>query len=313
MRLVFFGTPAFAVPSLKALLAAGHEIRAVVTQPDRPVGRSRALTPPPVKAAALEAGLPVLQPEKPAGPEFEAALRACDADVGIVVAYGHLIRPSVLGIPVHGMINVHGSLLPRWRGAAPIEWAILEGDAETGVGIMRMEAGLDTGPVYAEARTPIGDEETAGELRERLAELGAHALVEALPGIADGSLPPRAQADDGVTYAKKLDRALARLDLTESAARVSARMRAFDPAPGAWAMLHDQPIKLFRPQVVTAEIPATLGAEPGSMLAQPDAMLLRTGHGTALRVRRVQPAGKSALPAGDWLRGQRGLDGVVLT
>jgi methionyl-tRNA formyltransferase len=312
MRLVFFGTPAFAVPSLKALLAAGHEIRAVVTQPDRPVGRSRALTPPPVKVAALEAGLPVLQPEKPAGPEFEAALRACEAEFGIVVAYGHLIRPAVLAIPAHGMLNVHGSLLPRWRGAAPIEWAILAGDAETGVGIMQMEAGLDTGPVYAEARTPIGDEETAGELRERLSKLGARTLAEALPGIADGSRTPRAQAADGVTYAKKLDRALARLDLTESAVRVSARMRAFDPAPGAWALLHDQPIKLFRPQVVSEAIPAALGREPGSMLAQPDAMLLRTGHGTALRVRRVQPAGKPALPAGDWLRGLRGLEGVVL-
>lgn len=321
MRVVFFGTPDFAVPTLRALRAAGHELVGVVTQPDRARGRSRStLQPPPVKVAALEAGLPVLQPERPVGDVFERTLRDLAPDIGIVVAYGHILRPHVLAIPRLGMLNVHASLLPRWRGAAPIQWAILEDDAETGVAVMRMEAGLDTGPVYAEARTPIGPEETAGELLPRLAELGAATLAAVLPAIADGVRRAVPQATEGVTYAHKVDRALARLDLRAPARRVAARIRAFDPAPGAWATLDDEELKLFGAAVIPRP-PGALGTTPGACLLLQDPtrdaaeprLLIRAGDGAAVAVRTVQPAGRARMPAGDFVRGRAAqLDGAVL-
>ena len=245
MRVVFFGTPEFAVPSLEALRRAGIEVIAVVTQPDRPRGRSHStLLPCPVKAAALEAFLPVFTPDNPRDPAFMAALTDLAPDLGVVVAYGPLLRPALLAIPRLGLVNVHASILPRWRGAAPIHWAIKAGDAETGVSIMRVEQGLDSGGVWHIRRTPIEPTDTTGMLFDRLAHLGAEALIEALPRIAAGE-EPVAQDPTGVTHAPKVSRDDARVDWHQPAAVVDAQIRAMDPAPGAWTTLGGQAIKLF--------------------------------------------------------------------
>ena len=237
MRVVFFGTPAFAVPTLEALLDAGHDVAAVVTQPDRPQGRSRSqLVPPPVKTAACAAGLAVLQPEKPIGDLFVATLRGLEAKFGVVVAYGHILKPHVLEIPTLGMLNVHASLLPALRGAAPIQWAIRNGDTETGVSIMQMEAGLDSGPMFLQRRAPIRPDDTAATLAERLSRLGAEALVDTLALLEKGRIEPTSQDHARATYAPKIGRETARIAWDEPATAVDCHVRAFDPAPGAWAV-----------------------------------------------------------------------------
>jgi methionyl-tRNA formyltransferase len=244
MRIVFFGTPEFAVPSLAALQRAGHDVALVVTQPDRPRGRHHsALEPCPVKAAALAAGLPVLSPERSRGEEFLAAVRDAQPDLGVVVAYGHLLRPESLAIPRLGMVNVHASLLPRWRGAAPIHWAIASGDADTGVAIMRVEEGLDSGGTWLVQRVPIRDTDTTGSLFHDLAQLGAEALVAALPRIAAGEAPVP-QPSEGVTLAPKVSREDARLDWTKPVREVSCRLRAMTPFPGAWTTLDGRDVKI---------------------------------------------------------------------
>jgi len=312
MRIVFFGTPQFAVPALQVLLAGGFEISAVVTQPDRPRGRSRSnLVPPPVKSIALDLDIPVLQPEKPAGDVFSERLRRLEPDLGVVVAYGHLLRPDILAIPRLGMINVHASLLPRLRGAAPIQWAILNGESETGVSIMQMESGLDSGPVYHRARVPIGEEETAGELAHRLAQLGATTLLETVNGLQEGTVRATAQDAANVTYAPKVDRSLCRVRWTETALQCSRRIRAFDPEPGAWTHLEGTEIKLFGaagPPKIEAE--AASGA-PGSVLRAGTRLSIMAGDGP-LTVREVQPAGKKRMPVSDWLRGRELTPGVAL-
>jgi methionyl-tRNA formyltransferase len=298
MRVVFFGTPEFAVPSLRALLRHGVEVAAVVTQPDKPAGRSRSiLRPPPVKAAALEAGLPVLQPERPVGDVFATSLRHLRPDLGVVVGYGHILRPEVLSVPRRGMINVHASLLPRHRGAAPVQWAILEGDAETGVSIMRMEAGLDTGPVLLRLATPIRPNETGGSLAARLAELGASALTEVIGRLERGPVPEEPQDEASATYAPKIDRQTTHLRFAESAERAARRVRAFDPAPGAWAVLRGQPVKLFGGRAVAG------AGEPGRVLATGPSLIIACGEG-ALAVSEAQPAGKTRLPVEAWARGR---------
>ncbi len=266
MRIVFFGTPEFAVPSLRALLEEGFDVAAVVTQPDRPQGRSRSqLVPPPVKVVALEEGLPVLQPERPVG-AFAESLRAFDADLGVVVAYGHILRPEILAIPRLGMLNVHASLLPKLRGAAPIQWAILNGEETTGVSIMQMEAGLDTGPVFHRIETEVAPDETAGELTERLAELGAGALVEALTLLQAGAASAEPQDHGQATLAPKIDRALARLDWSRDAASLARAIRAFDPEPGAWALL------AIRRSSSSAAASVNAGGEPGTVLHAGDTL-----------------------------------------
>ena len=308
MKVVFFGTPHFAVPSLRALLAAGHEVRAVVTQPDRAKGRSRSVTqPPPVKVAALETGLTVHQPERPRGDDFEAVLRSTDAEIGIVVAYGHILAPHVLAIPPRGMLNVHASLLPRWRGAAPIQWAVLSNDPHTGVALMQMEAGLDTGPVFAEARTPIHADETSGQLLGRLAELGAQLLGEALPQIAAGALHAVPQAEAGATYAAKIDRALARLDFGAPAPLVAARIRAFDPAPGAWAQLGAHEVKLFGGATAPAEDLADNESPAGTARLVGQRLLIRTGDGGGVFAATVQSAGRPRVGAAEFAHGHAAL------
>jgi methionyl-tRNA formyltransferase len=298
MRIVFFGTPEFAVASLRALLRERFTVAGVVTQPDQPHGRSRStLVPPPVKTAALEAGLPVLQPARPVGDLFLAGLKRLEPDLGVVVAYGHILRPEVLDVPPRGMINVHASLLPRFRGAAPIHHAILGGDRETGISIMRMEEGLDSGPVLHRTPTPIEDGETAGTLTARLADLGAAALVEALSLLSAGSVKPQPQDDSRATYAPKISREAARLDWSRDPVTLERRIRAFDPVPGAWTTLDGAPVKLF------GALPAVGSGEPGTVLAASDRLVV-AGGGGAIAVREVQPAGRTRLTVEDWVRGR---------
>jgi methionyl-tRNA formyltransferase len=298
MRIVFFGTPEFAVASLRALLRERFTVAGVVTRPDKPQGRSRStLVPPPVKAAALEAGLPVLQPARPVGDLFLAGLKRLEADLGVVVAYGHILRREVLDAPGRGMINVHASLLPRFRGAAPIQHALLAGDRETGISIMRMEEGLDSGPVLHRLAIPIADGETAGTLTSKLAELGAAALVEALSLLSAGPVKPQPQDESRVSYAPKISRETARVEWSRDALSVERQIRAFDPVPGAWTTLGGAPVKLF------GAMPAVGGGEPGTVLAASDRLVVAAGGG-AIAVGEVQPAGRNRLAVEDWVRGR---------
>ena len=298
MRIVFFGTPAFAVPSLRALVDNRHDVAAVVTRPDRPQGRSRStLVPPPAKELALELGLPVLQPDRPVGDVFTASLRHLRAELGVVVAYGHILRPEVLAIPARGMINVHASLLPRYRGAAPIPWAIMNGDGETGVSIMRMEAGLDSGPVLQRVATPIGPNETGGSLADRLADLGAAALVDVLQRLAKGDLPGEAQDQSAVTFAPKVDRDTTRLSFEGPALAAARKVRAFDPTPGAWTMLEGAQVKLFGGRPVTGT------GCPGEVIAAGRSLVIACGEG-AVEVLEAQPAGRTRITVDAWVRGR---------
>jgi methionyl-tRNA formyltransferase len=298
MRVVFFGTPGFAVPSLRALLHARYTIAAVVTQPDKPQGRSRSeLVAPPVKLFAQAQALPILQPDRPVGDVFAASLKRLEADLGIVVAYGHILRPEILGIPQHGMINVHASLLPRYRGAAPIQHAILKGESETGVTIMQMEAGLDSGPMIHSVATQIDPEETAGELTDRLADLGSAALIQALSLLSGGLARPQPQDHTRATYAPKIDREIARLVWERDAATLVRQIRAFDPSPGAWTLLNGGVLKVFSAR----EVPGT--GVPGSVLAAGERLVVAAARG-AVAINEVQPAGKSRLRVDAWVRGR---------
>lgn len=301
MKIVFAGTPEFAVPALRA--AAGKaEIVAVYTQPDRPSGRGRVLTPSPVKRAAQDMGFPVLQPDTLRAAEVQEALRALKPDLMVVVAYGLLLPQAVLDIPVDGCWNVHASLLPRWRGAAPIQRAIEAGDTETGVCLMRMEKGLDTGPVLLEQRTPIGDQETGGELHDRLAALGAQVLADGLGLLRVGIQPvARAQPAEGVTYARKLDKAEARLDWREPAQVLANRVRAFNPWPMAEADVAGERLRLH----AAVALPLAHDAAPGTLLAAGrQGIDIACGDG-ALRIRTLQRAGGKAITAADWLNARR--------
>jgi methionyl-tRNA formyltransferase len=298
MRIVFFGTPEFAVPSFQALVQGRFTVAGVVSQPDQPQGRSRSeLVPSPIKVAALSAGVPVLQPVRPVGDVFTASLRRLEPDLGVVVAYGHILRPEVLSIPPRGMINVHASLLPRYRGAAPIQHAILRGETETGVSIMQMEAGLDSGPVLHRVATPIEPDETAGALLARLAGLGATGLIEALSLISGGLARAQPQDHSRATYAPKIDREMAKLVWERDATTLARQIRAFDPAPGAWATLNGGILKVFGAR----EVPGT--GEPGSVLAAGDRMVIAAGRG-AVAIQEVQPAGKNRLSVAAWVRGR---------
>lgn len=250
-RAVFFGSPEFAVPFLE-VVAALTELRAVVSQPDRPAGRGKRLAPPAVKTAAARLGLPALQPERIRTPEFEATLRALDPEIFVVVAYGRILPAALLQIPRLGPWNVHGSLLPKLRGAAPIQWSIINGETRTGVAVMQMEAGLDTGPVAALAETPIADDDTAGTLAARLARLGADLLADVLPRIIARAVNLQPQDDRQATLAPPLNKEDGRLDFTRPAREVSARARGVDPWPGATAILDGEVVKLFRPSLLDA-------------------------------------------------------------
>jgi len=303
-RVVFFGSPAFAVPSLRAV-AAEATLVAVVSQPDRPAGRGQEPAPPAVKVAAAALDVPVIQPEKIRTPETLAALAAFGADLFVVVAYGRILPQALLDVPRLGAWNVHASLLPRLRGAAPIQWSIIRGDAETGVSIMRMEAGLDTGPVAAMAETAITDEDTTGSLSERLARLGADLLGETLPRIAAGQVTLAAQDDAGATLAPPLEKDDGRLDFAQPARAVSARARGVDPWPGATALLDGEVVKLFRPRVVPAGdlLPVRAAAQPGTVLrADGDGLVIACGDGAAA-FGELQLPGRKRLPIGVVLNG----------
>ncbi|GMU69012.1 MAG: methionyl-tRNA formyltransferase [Steroidobacteraceae bacterium] len=312
MRVAFAGTPGFALPSLRAL-AGRHTLVGVLTRPDRPAGRGRALTASPVKLEAQALGVPVAQPASLKGEADRAALLAWQPEVLVVVAYGLLLPPAVLELPRHGCVNVHASLLPRWRGAAPIQRAILAGDAESGVAIMRMEAGLDTGPVYAVRRVPIGPRMTAGELHDRLAGEGAAALLEVLDSIAKGEAQAVPQAAQGVTHAPKIDKSEARIDWHRSAAELDRQVRAFHPWPIAETRHGGEQLRVLRARVGAAgdEAGAASGAAPGTVLGL-DATGLRVACGSGvLTLESVQRPGRKPVPALDFARAVA-LEGAVL-
>jgi len=298
LRIVFAGTPEFSVPCLEACRASGAEVVAVYTQPDRPAGRGRKLTPSPVKQAALLAGIPVEQPETLKTVDARATLEAYRPDLMVVVAYGLILSRKVLAIPRLGCWNVHASLLPRWRGAAPIQRAIVAGDAETGVDLMQMEAGLDTGPVLLERRTPITREDTGGTLHDRLSELGADVLAEGLRRtLAGETLPATPQSGEGVMYAHKLEKAEARLDFSRPAITLERQVRAFDPWPVAEAEIAGEPVRIWAARAIEQ----THDAAPGSVLcAQRDGIEVACGEG-ALRVTALQRAGGKRITAADYL------------
>jgi len=299
MRLAFMGTPAFAVPSLAELVAAGHEIVAVYSQPPKPRGRGQKLTPSPVHAFAETLGLRVLTPPSMKAPEAMAEFAALDLDVACVVAYGQILRPGVLDAPRLGCLNLHGSLLPRWRGAAPIQRAIMAGDRQTGVQIMQMSAGLDEGPILLSEVVPIGPEDTAGTLGERMAAVGAGLWPRALAALDRGGLEPQPQVGE-VTYAAKITPAEARLDWTRPAAEVDARIRGLSPAPGAWfeAPGPDGPVRI-KALASRLEVPA--GGAPGEV--RDEALTIACGDGAAVRLLRVQREGRGAQLAEELLRG----------
>lgn len=301
MRLVFFGTPDFAVPSLRALGEEGFDVAAVVTQPDRPKGRHRSeLIPSPVKVQALEDKLPIFQPTRPNSQEFLDQLVQLQPDLGVVVGYGHILKPNLLELPSQGMINVHASLLPQFRGAAPIEHAILNGLSETGISIMQLDAGMDTGPVYLRVPTPIAPDENAGELTTRLAELGALALIEALSLIASGAAVSEPQEESLATYAPKLTPEMARIDWTDSAEVISRQVRALDPRVGARTTYRERMVKLFGPRPADEWV---TDDSPGEIIETDPAFVVATGSG-ALQFLDVQPEGRPRMAAAAWIRGR---------
>lgn len=297
LRVAFAGTPEFAAVALRALLTAACNVPLVLTQPDRPAGRGMKLTPSPVKRVALEAGIAVDQPEKLRTAEQRAALAACAPDVLVVAAYGILLPPEALGIPRLGCINIHASLLPRWRGAAPIHRAIEAGDAETGITIMQMDEGLDTGPMLLRRSLPISSDDTTGSLHDRLAVLGGELLVEALERLQAGDLPATPQPAVGVTYAAKIAKRESSIDWREPSEVLARCMRAFDPFPGAVSDLRDTPIKFWR------ATPAEGAGAPGEVLAADrDGVVVACGAG-AIRALELQRPGNRRMAVEEFLRG----------
>ncbi len=301
MRIVFAGTPGFAVPSLHAAMTKG-DVVAVYTQPDRPAGRGRGLQPSMVKQAALDAGIEVRQPESLRTVEARKALRDLQPDLMIVVAYGLILPQSILDIPVHGCWNVHASLLPRWRGAAPVQRAIEAGDTDTGVCLMKMEKGLDTGPVLLRSPLAIGPNETGGELTERLSGLGAQVLGDGLGLLRIGLLPSaHAQAEAGVTYAHKLEKHEAKLDWSETAVQLANKVRAFNPWPIAEALLDGERVRIHG----AIAVPGGEGMEPGAIVgASREGLDVATGQGL-LRIRVLQREGGKAITAADYINARR--------
>ncbi len=292
MRIIFMGTPDFSVPVLDALVEAGHQIAAVYCQPPRPAGRGKKDRPTPVHARAAALGLDVRHPVSLKDAEEQAAFAALNADIAVVVAYGLILPQAILDAPQHGCLNIHASLLPRWRGAAPIHRAIMAGDAETGICIMQMEAGLDTGPVLLREATAIGAEETTAQLHDRLSGIGAGLIVEALRRLPE--LAPEVQPAEGVTYAEKIDKAEAQVDWSRPAAEVDRKIRGLSPFPGAWCEIEGQRVKLLASRLAEGQ------GTPGEVLD--DALTIACGNG-AVQLLRLQRAGKSAQDPDVFLRG----------
>ena len=312
MRIAFAGTPEFAVPALAALHASSHTLVGVLTQPDRPAGRGRRLGVSPVKQFALAAGLPLDQPATLRTEAGRAALHGWAPELLVVVAYGLILPPEALAIPVRGCLNIHGSLLPRWRGAAPIQRALLAGDATTGVTIMQMDAGLDTGPMLLERTRPIGPTDTSETLHEALAKLGAEALLEAIAGLESGAIVPRPQPAAGATYAPKVDKAEARVQWGEAAAVIDRRIRAYQPWPVAETALDGEQLRLHAARPLTdLEAGRPPGVTPGAVLGlRNGAVVVACGEG-CLALMRLQRAGRRAVTAAEFAHGVA-LDGRVL-
>jgi methionyl-tRNA formyltransferase len=306
MRIAFLGTPAFAVPSLDALAGAGHEVVAVVAQPDRPAGRGRELREPATKAWARGRGVPVLQPLKIRDGALAAALGALAPDLLVVAAYGRILGEDLLGLAPHGAVNVHASLLPRYRGAAPIQWAVAEGERETGVTIMQMDAGLDTGDILLQRALLVGDDDAVA-LSVRLASLGGEALVLALQLLEAGRIIPVRQDHARATLAPVLTKEHGRLDFRLPAGRLAARVLGFRPWPGAFTTLSGRAL-----QVHSAAVTAGAGLAPGAARATTDGLLVGCGDGTGLLLREVQLEGKRRVPASDFLKGHPLPEGAVL-
>jgi methionyl-tRNA formyltransferase len=306
VRLLFWGTSSFAVPALRALLGEGFDVMGVVTQPDRAVGRSRStLVPSPVKGVALADDLPVYQPESPKDESFLEQLRALEPELSIVISYGHIMSAPLIALPTHGTINVHASLLPALRGAAPIQGAVRAGLAETGITIMRMVQALDAGPILLQARTPVARDETAGELEARLSELGALALVEALTLLSLGKLQETPQDDAKATYAPKILREMARIDWNESAEAVGRHVRAYDPRPGAFTTHRGGEIKLFG--AIVADPSSHSAHAPGTVIAiDARGMVVACGAGNIV-INCAQQAGRTRVNPDEWMRG-RGIE-----
>lgn len=301
MRAIFLGTPAFAVPTLEAMHRAGHEVLAVYTQPDRPKGRGQATAQSAVKEAALRLGIAVLQPEKVRAAEVVAALQAAAPDVMVVVGYGQIIPQNIIDIPRFGIINVHASLLPKYRGAGPIQWAIANGETETGVTTMQINAGLDTGGMLLKASTPIGPEENAVELGERLALLGAELLVETLSGLAAGTITPQPQNDAEATYAPILRKEDGAIDWAWTAAKIHNRTRGFHPWPGTFAKFRGQTVRLWKTRVRAEK----MDVAPGTIFGAKGPLVVACGGGTLLELVEVQSEGKKRISGLDFRNGLR--------
>ncbi|WP_205470748.1 methionyl-tRNA formyltransferase [Breoghania sp. L-A4] len=317
MRVIFMGTPEFSVPTLLEIVGHGHEVVACYTQPPRPAGRGMEERRSPVHEQANAFGIPVYTPTTLKSPMERQAFLSHHADVAVVVAYGLLLPPEILRSPEHGCLNLHASLLPRWRGAAPINRAIMAGDAETGVEVMQMAEGLDTGPVCMAEKIAIGPDMTAGDLHDKLARLGADLMGRALAALSRGALHAIEQSGEGVTYAKKITKTETRVDWSRPAADVHNHIRGLSPFPGAWCEMPrgdaSERVKLLRSTLVPADDPvsdAAADAAPGEILD--DALAIACGDGAAVRLVRVQRAGKTATPADEFLRGARLRPGLVL-
>ena len=298
MRVLFWGTPEFAAPPLRALIGEGFEVVGVVTQPDKPRGRSRTITAPPVKQIAAEEEIPVLQPKNARDPELVEKLEALKPDISIVVAYGHILPQRIIDLPPKGTLNIHASLLPALRGAGPIQAAIRQGLSETGVSVMRVVPALDAGPVLLQASMPIFDDEAFGELQNRLSELGALTLIEALTLVNLGKAKETIQDESRATYAPKVTRESSRINWRDSAVEISRLIRATDPKPGAFTRTPRGDVKLFEPKVMDG-----IKGEPGEVLKVTGELVIACGL-DALRINEVQPSGKTRMSAHEWARGR---------
>jgi len=298
VRVLFWGTPEFAAPPLRALIGEGFEVVGVVTQPDKPLGRSRTITAPPVKQIAAEEEIPVLQPKNARDPELVEKLEALKPDISIVVAYGHILPQKIIDLPPKGTLNIHASLLPALRGAGPIQAAIRQGLTETGVSVMRVVPALDAGPVLLQASMPIFDDEAFGELQNRLSELGALTLIEALTLVNLGKAKEKIQDESRATYAPKVTRESSRINWRDSAVEISRLIRATDPKPGAFTRTPRGDVKLFEPKVMDG-----IKGEPGEVLKVTGELVIACGL-DALRINEVQPSGKTRMSAHEWARGR---------
>ena len=299
MRIVFMGTPDFSVPALEALVEGGHEVVAAITQPDKPKGRGKAVLMTPVKEKAMELGIPVYQPVKVREPEFVEKLRQMEPDAIVVVAFGQILPKSILEIPRYGCVNIHASLLPKYRGAAPIQWAVIDGERESGVTTMFMNEGLDTGDMLEKEAVTLDPKETGGSLHDKLSAIGGRLILSTLKGLEDGTLKGTPQTDEGTCYAKMLKKYLGDIDWTMDAAAIERLIRGLNPWPSAYTCLHGKTLKIWDGDVLEREY----GVEPGTVAeVAKDRLVVQTGQGS-LAIRSLQLEGKRRMDAGDFLRG----------